>query len=121
MACVAIRGLRAKVSMGCREAERAYPRMTELDLVVHYDMHEAIATDALEHGVDYNQIAECVERMSEVRTWKLVESFAADVARSVLELHARVLEVEVTVRRDVMIAASQVEVKLTLNRQTGLR
>ena len=45
-----------------------------------------------------NQIAEGVQRLSQARTWKLVESFAADVARSVLELNQRVLEVEVTVQ-----------------------
>lgn len=107
--------------MGCREAERAYPRMAELDLVVHYDMREAIATDSIEQGVDYNQIAATVEQMAQERTWKLVESFAVDVARTILEHNPRVLEVEVTVRRDVMVASHAIEVQLSVNRQTGLR
>jgi len=121
MARLAIRGLRTKVSIGCKDEERAYPRIVELDIIAHYDMRDAIGGDSIELGVDYNQIANGVDRMCSVRSWKLIETFTADVARMTLSLSERVLEVEVSARREVMTAAQTVEVTLTMDRQGQVR
>lgn len=121
MARLAIRGLRTKVSIGCKDEERAYPRIAELDIVVHYDMGDAIGGDSIELGVDYNQIAAGVERMCTGQSWKLIETFAADVGRMTLGLNERVLEVDVCVRREVMTAAQTVEVTLTMDRKGQVR
>jgi dihydroneopterin aldolase len=113
---ITLSSMRFEGLLGETQAERAYPQMLEVDLVIETDLAAAATSDALADTVDYGPIVELTERTIEGRTYRLLEGLAGALAAGVLEQSAAIDAVTVRVRKlavpmDVSIDHAEVELR----------
>jgi 7,8-dihydroneopterin aldolase/epimerase/oxygenase len=95
---IAITGLRANAFHGVLEHERRTGQVFIIDLVVHFDVAAAAASDDLADTVDYATLSEEVVAAVESHPVNLIETIAERVA-SVALAHRQVTSVAVTVHK----------------------
>ena len=110
MSQLRLKGLRVRGRVGCKDSERAHPQMLHVDLCIHFDMRDAIASDDVSKAIDYKAVAACVRELLSGREWHLLESLAHHVASAVRDLSARISRVEITVSKDVITDVGAVSV-----------
>jgi 7,8-dihydroneopterin aldolase/epimerase/oxygenase len=113
---ITLSSMRFEGLLGETQAERAYPQMLEVDLVIETDLAAAATSDALADTVDYGPIVELTERTIEGRSYRLLEGLAGALAAGVLEQSAAIDAVTVRVRKlavpmDVSIDHAEVELR----------
>jgi 7,8-dihydroneopterin aldolase/epimerase/oxygenase len=113
---ITLSSMRFEGLLGETQAERAYPQMLEVDLVIETDLAAAATSDALADTVDYGPIVELTERTIEGRTYRLLEGLAGALVAGVLEQSAAIDAVTVRVRKlavpmDVSIDHAEVELR----------
>ncbi|HSM32595.1 MAG TPA: dihydroneopterin aldolase [Anaerolineae bacterium] len=113
---ITLSSMRFEGLLGETQAERAYPQMLEVDLVIETDLAAAATSDALADTVDYGPIVELTERTIEGRAYRLLEGLAGALAAGVLEQSAAIDAVTVRVRKlavpmDVSIDHAEVELR----------
>jgi 7,8-dihydroneopterin aldolase/epimerase/oxygenase len=113
---ITLSSMRFEGLLGETQAERAYPQMLEVDLVIETDLAAAATSDALADTVDYGPIVELAERTIEGRSYRLLEGLAGALAAGVLEQSAAIDAVTVRVRKlavpmDVSIDHAEVELR----------
>ncbi len=96
---VEIRDLRAFGIHGVLPHERRRAQPFSVDVDAWFDPNDAARSDALGDTVDYGAVASSVADVVSQSSFALLEALAAAVARRVLDEHARVTRVEVTVRK----------------------
>jgi dihydroneopterin aldolase len=84
--------------------------MLHMDLRIHFDMREAIATDDVSKAIDYKAVAATVRELLAPREWHLIETMAHDVATAVYKLSERISRVEIVVTKDVIADVASVSV-----------
>ena len=88
-----------------------------LDLVLDIDLREASRTDMLKATVSYESLVKTASEAFRARRYRLVEAAAGAVADAVLERHAQVRGIRVTVRKPhAPIAATFDDVGVTIER-----
>jgi FolB domain-containing protein len=102
--------LRVRGRVGCKDSERAHPQMLHMDLRIHYDMSDAIASDDVSKAIDYKGVAACVRELLGSREWHLIETMAQDVCHAVRGLSERITRVQLTVTKDVITDVRSVSV-----------
>ena len=110
MSQLLLNGLRVRGRVGCKDSERAHPQMLHMDLRIHYDMRDAIASDDVSKAIDYKGVAACVRELLTGREWHLIETLAQDVGTAVRNLSERITRVEITLTKDVITDVSSVSV-----------
>jgi dihydroneopterin aldolase len=112
MAQLVLQGLRVRGRVGCKDSERAHPQMLHMDLRIHYDMREAIASDDVSKAIDYKAVAATVRELLAAREWHLIETMAHDVAGAIRKLSERITRLEIIVTKDVITDVGAVSVVL---------
>jgi dihydroneopterin aldolase len=86
--------------------------MLHMDLAIHYDMSDAIASDDVSKAIDYKVVAACVRELLAGREWHLIETMAHDVIGAVRKLSDRITRIEIVVTKDVITDVAAVSVVL---------
>ena len=90
------RGLKFDGCHGVLAVEQNTPQEFGIDLELYLDLSPAGLTDDLKLTVDYDQVFHCVRKIVENESFKLIETLAENIARTILESFA-VTAVEVSV------------------------
>lgn len=82
--------------VGVPDEERAQPQRLLLCLELEADFKQAVQTDDLSHTVNYEAVCRRLKDFGEERSWKLIETLAADLATMILqEFHVQSVQIEV--------------------------
>ncbi|MFH1686471.1 MAG: dihydroneopterin aldolase [bacterium] len=73
---------------GVSAAERETGRQFEVDCELEVDLADAARSDRLADTIDYSQVYDVVRDVVQGKAYSLVESLAADMAKSILERFA---------------------------------
>ncbi len=84
---------------GVEEHEKEWGGRFEVDLELHCDLNEAIATDKLHDTVNYEKIYSLINRLVTSRKYYLIEALAGEMCRSIKEKYPKVHEVTVRIRK----------------------
>ncbi len=109
---ITIHELEVFYRVGVPEAERARPQRLLLTVEMAQDVARASATDDLGETIDYQAVARRLLRFGENRSWKLIETLAADLAQLILA-DFKPQSVTVEVRKFVLPEARCVSVTVT--------
>lgn len=112
---ISIRDLEVYYRVGVPEAERANPQKLLLTLELSLDLSAAAATDELSATVDYDALCQEILQFGKGRSWKLIETVAAQIADLALS-RKPVLEVKVEVKKFIIPQAQYVSVILRRTR-----
>jgi dihydroneopterin aldolase len=97
-----LRGIRVHSHMGVSDAERARPQ--ELVVAVDLELSAALypAADELERANDYAEIVRAADEGARQQPYRLLETFALDVARRLVTLWPAAERVRVSVTKAVV-------------------
>jgi len=84
MATVFVRDLRFKTIVGCWDWERQVPQEVSVDLAMEWDIGPAVASDDLEHALNYKAVSERVAECVREKQFELVESAVAGIADMII-------------------------------------
>jgi 7,8-dihydroneopterin aldolase/epimerase/oxygenase len=119
---ITLSSMRFEGLLGATHAERAFPQMVEVDLVIETDLTAAASSDALVDTVDYGPLVELTGRTVEGGAFKLLEGLAGALAAGVLDQSAAIAAVTVRVRKlAVPMDASIDHAEVELRRERGTR
>jgi dihydroneopterin aldolase len=96
---VELRGLQLTASVGVLPHEHERPQPLEVDVDLDVDTERAATSDDLADAVDYGAVCAAVEQVVTAGHVELLERLASMVADAVLAVDARVLAVDVAVRK----------------------
>ncbi len=98
--------------VGVPDEERAQSQRLQLTVEMEKDFSTAAAADDLRHTIDYHAVTQRLLRFGEGRSWKLIETLAADIATMVLQDFGAG-SVTVTVKKFIIPEARYVAVRVT--------
>ena len=111
MDAIIIKNLAVAYRVGVPEEERSQPQRLELTIEMHLDSSEAARGDDLSHTIDYYAVTQRLLGLGSERSWKLIETLAADIASLLLsEFGAKAVTVEV--RKFIIAEAAYVAVRI---------
>jgi dihydroneopterin aldolase len=114
---IALRQIKLFAHHGAYPEERERGNDFEIDLEVELPRPVATITDSLDDTIDYVSLVECVHLVSSEKHYVVLEAFAYDLCKEVLDLHPEVVRVSVEVRKlhpPMPHRVESVGVKLTL-------
>jgi len=97
--------------VGVTEEERAKPQRLLVSLEMWLMLDRAIAHDDLAGTVDYTKVAHLLKELGKGRSWKLIESVAAEIAETVLD-RFKIRKVRVEVKKFSLPEARYVSVEV---------
>lgn len=112
MSKIRIVDLEVKYRVGVPDEEREQPQRLLLCVEIGHDFSKACENDRIEETIDYNQVVTELLRFGEGRSWRLIETVAADAAQMVLKTFGP-HSVTVEVKKFVIPQASYVSVVAT--------
>ncbi len=115
MSKITIAGLEVFYSVGVPEAERAKPQRLLITVELDVDATRAARSDRLDQTIDYYELVQDLLAYGRGRSWKLLETLAADLADRIMSRH-RPRAVTVEVRKFIIPQARYVSVALTRTR-----
>ena len=96
MSFITIVDLEVFYRVGISEEERAKPQRLLLTLDIKFDFSSAAVSGRIGRTIDYYEVTQRLLKLSETRSWRLIESVATDVAERILsEFHPESVTVEV--------------------------
>ena len=98
--------------VGVPDEERAKPQRLLLMVGMDFDFSAAVKTDGLAGTIDYFAVSQRLLKFGEGRSWKLIETLAADIADAVLS-EFKPASVAVEVKKFPIPQARCVSVSLT--------
>ena len=114
---ITLADLEVRYRVGVPDAERAQPQRLLLTLEMRRDFTRAAASDDLRETIDYYAVSRRLLALGEGRSWKLIETLAADIAALVLgDFGAESVTVEV--KKFIIPEARHVSVRLTRERES---
>ena len=115
MSTITICDLEVFYHVGVPDAERAQPQRLLITVEMAHDFTAAATTDDLTKTVDYYAVSQRLLHYGEGRSWKLIETLAADLAETLLtEFSPATVSVEV--KKFIIPEAQHVAVRLTRSR-----
>lgn len=94
---ISLKNLQLPVSLGVHEWERRGARFVCLSVAVEYDASAAIASDRMEHALDYAALEQAVVQAAQAKHYDLVEALMGAVAEAAFAFPQAVrVTVEVT-------------------------
>src|SRR5262245_11525753 len=115
---ITISDLEVFYRVGVPDEERAKPQRLLLTVEILHDFSNASKTDDLTQTIDYDAVCQRLIKLGDGKSWKLIESLAADIAETLIrEFGVRTISVEV--KKFVIPQARYVSVSLTRNRPEG--
>jgi dihydroneopterin aldolase len=114
---ITLADLEVRYRVGVPDAERAEPQRLLLTVEMRRDFTRAAASDDLRETIDYYAVSRRLLALGEGRSWKLIETLAADIAALVLaDFGAEAVTVEV--KKFIIPEARHVSVRVTRERAT---
>ncbi|HEY0793004.1 MAG TPA: dihydroneopterin aldolase [Chthoniobacterales bacterium] len=107
---IEISDLEVTTHIGASLAEQEMPQKLWLDLALEIGRPFAALEDALERTVDYAAVADAVTDFARTHRCRLIETFAAELAKLVTGRFP-VLQVDVTVKKQILPNTRQVSVR----------
>lgn len=80
MDTISIRDLEVHFHVGVPDEERERAQRLLIDIEMEHDFEAAAAGDDLGRTIDYYAVSRRILRMGEGRSWRLIESLAAEIA-----------------------------------------
>ncbi|MFP4429747.1 MAG: dihydroneopterin aldolase [Spirochaetaceae bacterium] len=111
-----VRGLRIAARLGVTPEERRVHQPLEVDLVLGYDVEDAVTEDRIDATVDYSAVAEAVVAWAADRETALIETLGAALADYVLTRSPRLETVSVALRKFPLPRAAAVEFRIERSR-----
>ena len=115
---LSIKGLAVECRIGVTDAERAKPQKIWIDLELAIDGRRAAAHDDVREAVDYAHLIDVVTRHVPHRTYRLMETFAEELATLLLQ-EFPIPEVTVHVTKRALPTIDSASVAITRRRVTG--
>ena len=101
--------------VGVPEEERAKPQRLLVTVNLAHRLDDAAATDELAKTIDYHAVTQRLLRFGEGREWKLIETVAEDIARTIMDEYAAA-SVSVEVKKFIIQQARYVSVQIVRSR-----
>ncbi|HET6746342.1 MAG TPA: dihydroneopterin aldolase [Candidatus Limnocylindria bacterium] len=95
---ITLRGMQFLGRHGVELEERMEPQPFEVDVILHFDLSAAAASDELADTIDYSAVFTQVGEIVEGRSYRLIEALAGAIAEALLAAHP-VDDIEVRVRK----------------------
>lgn len=112
MDTITIEDLELFLCVGVPDQERAKPQRLLVSVEMHLDLAPAAASDDLTRTIDYFAVSRRLIALGTRRSWKLIETLAEDISRTVLdEFEPR--EVVVTVKKFILPETRWVSVRVS--------
>lgn len=112
---ITLTDLEVHYHVGVPEAERAQPQRLLLTVALQHDFTRAAASDDLCETIDYYALSRRLLSFGQGRSWKLIETLAADLVAMVLaDFGATAVTVEV--KKFIIPEARHVSVRLSRHR-----
>lgn len=112
-----IRDLTVMTIIGTRPEERLQPRPIKLNVVMQCDLQPAGESDDLFKSVNYQETAQCLLELGKNHSFLLIEAFAENAARMILDKFPPVQSVTITLDKPHAIGcAASVAVEITRHR-----
>jgi 7,8-dihydroneopterin aldolase/epimerase/oxygenase len=115
VAKISIVDLEVFYRVGVPEAERAQSQRLLLTVKMESDFAAAGQSDSIADTIDYFAVSQCLLKLGDGRSWKLIEKLAADIADMILA-EFKPADVTVEVKKFVIPQARHVSVSLTKRR-----
>lgn len=112
MDSIIISDLEVHCRVGVPDEERAQPQRLLISVEMERDFTRAAAGDDLRETIDYDAVSRRLLAFGEGRSWKLIETLAADIAGVILT-EFRAARVTVEIKKFIVPEARHVAVKLT--------
>ena len=112
MDTIALCDLAVSFHVGVPDEERAQSQRLLLTVELEQDLSPAAASDDLRRTIDYHAVAQRLLGFGQGRSWKLIETLAADIAKMVLSDFGAA-SVSVTVKKFIIPEARYVAVRVT--------
>jgi FolB domain-containing protein len=115
MSFITIVDLEVFYRVGVSDEERAKPQRLLLTIDIKFDFSSAAVSGRVGRTIDYQEVTKHLLKLSESRSWRLIESVATDIAAKLLsEFHPESVTVEV--KKFSIPEARYVSVSLTKQR-----
>ncbi|MGB9604010.1 MAG: dihydroneopterin aldolase [Verrucomicrobiia bacterium] len=114
---ITIKDLEVFYCVGVPDEERSKPQRLLITIQIYYPFNKAIANDSISEAVDYQKIVDRLKTFGAGRSWKLIETLAADIARFILKEFNLVSKVEVEVKKFIIPQTKHISAKLTRIRE----
>ncbi len=115
MSTISLVDLEVAYCVGVPEEERAKPQRLLLTVEMDYDFSAAARSDAISDTINYYSVAQDLLALGDGRSWKLLESLAAEIAERIL-MRFRAESVRVEVKKFIIPQAKYVAVRLERKR-----
>ncbi len=102
--------------VGVSEEERAKPQRLLVTVSLAHKLDDASASDDLAKTIDYHTVTQRLLRFGEGREWKLIETVAEDIARTIMSVFSAT-SVSVEVKKFVLPQARYVSVQIARPRR----
>ena len=109
---IIIRELAVEYRVGVPDEERAQTQKLTITMELDVDASAAAAMDDLTRTIDYFAITQWLLNLGQGRSWRLLESLAAEIAETVLARY-KPLSITVEVRKFIIPQARYVAVRVT--------
>lgn len=96
---IGIKNLRIDCIIGVRDFERETPQPVFVDAELDGDFTAAADSEQIADTVDYGRVAGLLAELAHTRRFQLLETFASESARALLDEHSRVSAVRIEVRK----------------------
>ncbi|WP_455380384.1 dihydroneopterin aldolase [Acidihalobacter prosperus] len=97
-----IQDLEVSAVIGVYQWERQITQKLKIDLCLEVDVKRVSATDSLDKGIDYAEVAGALHRLGREKSFNLVETFAEECAARVIDAFD-VLWVRIGVTKEVAL------------------
>jgi dihydroneopterin aldolase len=109
---IIINELEVFVRVGVPEAERAKPQRLLVTVEMDHDFSVAARNDSLRGTIDYQAVALRLASFGRRRSWKLIETLAADMAKAILREY-RPRRVSIEIKKFILPETRHVAVRVT--------
>ncbi len=94
-----IKGLEVFAYHGVNPEEKQNGQRFVLDITLHANLNQAMATDDLAHTVNYAAVRKCITATMTEKSYDLIERAASVVADAVLEQFSAVQKIDVLLKK----------------------
>jgi FolB domain-containing protein len=109
---ITLADLEVSYHVGVPDEERARPQRLLLTVELEHDFSRAVAADDVARTINYYDVSRRLLALGEGRSWRLIETLAADVARLVVAEYGAA-RATVEVKKFILPEARHVSVRTT--------
>lgn len=84
---------------GVLEEENKLGQKFIVDVALYVDLEEAGKSDSVQDTVNYAEVYEIIQYHTTLMKYKLIETLAQNIVDEIFKKHARVQEIEITVKK----------------------